>query len=51
MIHENKITIELENIADADLIVCTEPFNPSRDQLDYESMLKAGIDKELTLCG
>ena len=45
MIHENKITIELENIADADLIVCTEPFNPSRDQLsDYESMLKAGID-------
>ena len=50
MIHENKITIELENIADADLIVCTEPFNPSRDQLsDYESMLKAGIDKELTL--
>ena len=50
MIHEEKITIELENIADADLIVCTEPFNPSRDQLsDYESMLKAGINKELTL--
>ena len=50
MIHEKKITIELENIADADLIVCTEPFNPSRDLLsDYESMLKAGIDKELTL--
>ena len=50
MIHKKKITIELKNIRDADLIVCTEPFNPSRDQLsDYESMLKAGIDKELTL--
>ena len=50
MIHEKKITMELENIEDADLIVCTEPFNPLRDQLsDYESILKAGIDKELTL--
>ena len=50
MIHEKKITMEIENIEDADLIVCTEPFNPLRDQLsDYESILKAGIDKELTL--
>ena len=50
MIHEKKISIEMDNITHADLIVCTEPFNPSRDQLsDYESMLKAGIDKELTL--
>ena len=50
MIHKKKITIEFENIADADLIVCTEPFNPSIDELsDYGSMLKAGIDKELTL--
>ena len=50
MIHRKKITIEFENIADADLIVCTEPFNPSIDKLsDYGSMLKAGIDKELTL--
>ncbi len=50
MIHRKKITIEFENIADADLIVCTEPFNPSIDKLsDYGSMLKVGIDKELTL--
>ena len=50
MIHEKKITIELENIADADLIVCTEPFNPSKDQLsDYGNTLKIGIDKDLTL--
>ena len=50
MIHKKKITIEFENIADADLIVCTEPFNPSIDKLsDYGSMLKVGIDKELTL--
>ena len=50
MIYEKKISIEMQNIAHSNLIVCTEPFNPSRDQLsDYESMLTAGIDKELTL--
>ena len=50
MIHEKKISIEIENIAHADLIVCTEPFNPSKDQLsDYDNTLKAGIDKDLTL--
>ena len=50
MIHEQKISIEIENIAYADLIVCTEPFNPSRDQLaDYENILKLGVDKDLTL--
>ena len=50
MIYKKKITIEFENIADADLIVCTEPFNPSIDKLsDYGRMLKVGIDKELTL--
>ncbi len=50
MIDEQKISIEMENIVNADLIVCTEPFDPSRDQLaDYESTLRAGIDKNLTL--
>ena len=50
MIHEKKISIEIENIAHADLIVCTEPFNPSKDQLsDYDNTLKVGIDKDLTL--
>ena len=50
MIHREKISIEIENIAHADLIVCTEPFDPSKDQLaDYENTLKVGIDKELTL--
>ena len=52
MIHQKKISIELDNIACADLIVCTEPFDPPRDQLsDYENILGAGIDRELTfLC-
>ena len=52
MIHEQKISIEIKNIACADLIVCTEPFNPSKDQLsDYEDTLKVGIDNKLTfLC-
>ncbi len=52
MIHEKKISIDIENISESDLIVCTEPFDPSRDQLsDYESMFKIGIDKQLTfLC-
>ena len=50
MISEKRISIEIENIVDADLIVCTEPFDPSRDQLsDYENTLRAGIDKNLTL--
>jgi HAD superfamily hydrolase (TIGR01459 family) len=50
MIHEKKISIEIDIIEHADLIVCTEPFNPSRDQLsDYENILKVGIDKDLTL--
>ena len=50
MIHDQKISIEIENIAQADLIVCTEPFDPSKDQLaDYENTFKVGIDKELTL--
>ena len=52
MIHQKKISIELDNIACADLIVCTEPFDPPRDQLsDYENILGVGIDRELTfLC-
>ena len=52
MIHEKKISIEIENISESDLIVCTEPFDPSRDQLsDYENMFKIGIGKQLTfLC-
>ena len=50
MISARKVSIEIENIADADLIVCTEPFDPSRDKLtDYEKTLKVGLDKELTL--
>ena len=50
MIHERKISIEIEDIAYADLIVCTEPFDPSKDQLaDYEDKFKIGIDKEMTL--
>ena len=52
MIREKKISIEVANIAKANLIVCTEPFDPSRDQLaDYVNILKIGIDKQLTfLC-
>ena len=52
MIDERKISIEIENIANADLIVCTEPFDPSGDQIsDYENILKTGLDKQLTfLC-
>jgi len=50
MIHEKKISIDIDNIEHADLIVCTEPFNPSSDQLsDYENILKVGKDKDLTL--
>ena len=50
MIDEQKISIETANIAYADLIVCTEPFDQSKDQLtDYENTLRVGIDKELTL--
>ena len=50
MINEQKISINIETIVDADLIVCTEPFDPSKDQLsDYESTFRAGIDKNLTL--
>ena len=50
MIHEKKITIETNSIIHADLIVCTEPFDPSKDQLsDYANTLKTGIDKDLTL--
>ena len=50
MINEQKISIETENIVNADLIVCTEPINPSRDKLsDYENTFRAGIDKDLTL--
>ena len=50
MIHEKKISIEIDNIKNADLIVCTEPFDPSKDQLsDYSNALKIGIDKDLTL--
>ena len=50
MIHDKKISIDLEHIKHADLIVCTEPFDPSKDQLsDYESTLEVGINKKLTL--
>ena len=50
MISEQKISINIKTIVDADLIVCTEPFDPSKDQLsDYESTFRAGIDKNLTL--
>ncbi|MDC3107592.1 TIGR01459 family HAD-type hydrolase [Paracoccaceae bacterium] len=52
MIDEKKISIEIENIVNTDLIVCTEPFDPSRDRLsDYDNILRAGIEKNLTfLC-
>ena len=50
MIHKKKVSIEIESVANADLIVCTEPFDPSRDQLsDYEDRFKDGIAKGLTL--
>ena len=50
MISARKISIEVEDIAEADLIVCTEPFDPSRDKLsDYENILKVGLYKKLTL--
>ena len=50
MINEQQISIEMDNIINADIIVCTEPFDPSRDQLsDYENTLRAGIRKNLTL--
>ncbi len=52
MINEQKISIERENYVNADRIVCTEPFDPSRDQLfDYDNTPRAGLDKNLTsLC-
>ena len=50
MISEQRISVEIENIVNADLIVCTEPFDPSGDQLsDYENTFRVGIDKNLTL--
>ena len=50
MIPKKKISIDMEDVAHADVIVCTEPFNPSKDQLsDYKNTLKIGIDKDLTL--
>ncbi len=50
MINEQKISIDIKTIVDADLIVCTEPFDPSKDQLsDYENTFRAGIAKNLTL--
>ena len=50
MIREKKISIDIDDVAQADLIVCTEPFNPSKDRLsDYEKTFKVGIDKKLTL--
>ena len=50
MISARKISIEVEDIAEADLIVCTEPFDPSRDKLsDYENILKVGLYRKLTL--
>ena len=50
MIREEKISIEIDNVANADLIVCTEPFNPSEDRLsDYNKTFETGIDKGLTL--
>ena len=50
MINEQKISIDIKTIVDADLIVCTEPFDPSKDQLsDYENTFRAGIAKNLPL--
>jgi len=50
MINEQKISIDIKTIVDADLIVCTEPFDPSKDKLsDYENTFRAGIAKNLTL--
>ena len=50
MIHEKKISIEIDNVAQADLLVCTEPFNPSKDQLsDYDKTFQVGVEKDLTL--
>ena len=49
-INERKISINIKNIVDADLIVCTEPFDPSIDQpSDYENAFRSGIDNNLTL--
>ena len=47
---KKKIAFEINNIAQADLIVCTEPFDPSKDQRsDYENTFQVGIDNQLTL--
>ena len=47
-----KLNIENKEILNADLIVCTEPFNPKIDQIsDYEKMLEVGVNNKLTfLC-
>ena len=50
MIHEKKVSINIKSIEQADLIVCTEPFNPIKDQLsDYHNIFKIGINNKLTL--
>ena len=47
--HYNKILeIEIVTLADAEVIVCTEPFNPVSDTLDnYNDLLSEGIRKGL----
>ena len=50
MVHKKKISIEIESISDANLIVCTEPFDPLKDKLsDYENAFNVGVDKKITL--
>ena len=50
MIQKEEITIEIDDVAQADLIVCTEPFSPSKDKLsDYKNTFNAAIDNHLTL--
>ncbi len=47
--HYNRILeIEIATLADAEIIVCTEPFNPVSDTLDnYNDLLYEGIRKGL----
>ena len=44
------IKIELVTLAEADLIVCTEPFNPKADTIEnYKDIFSYGISKNLPL--
>ena len=47
-LYNSLLEIEIVTLADAEMIVCTEPFNPDSDTLDnYNDILSEGIRKGL----